>query len=170
MPVSHESSLQSVSPPTTERPRETAVDPAIPLYALRYGLLTTALLIAYFLVAGWLDFRHLTDLRYFNIFFLMGGVFLALRRFYGDDATRYTNYFNGFLTGLGVAAVSGVTFSLFVYLFFGWIAPDMGLPVRAAMPFAGVTAGLMSLIVLVEALLSGVMVAFVAMQFFKNVR
>jgi len=148
---------------------ELLLDSAIPTYALRFGALTSVFLIAYFLLAGWLDFQHIPSLRYFNIFFLMGGVFLALRQFHRDDQTRHTNYLNGFLTGMGVAFVSGVIFSAFVYTFFSWIAPEMGMAVQAAMPFKGITPALMSLIILLEAVLSGVMVSFAAMQFYKNV-
>ena len=148
---------------------EAVLDTHLAKYARNYGLITAAILISFFLLMGLFNLQEITGLRYFNFLFLFGGVMIGLRNFHRDTRTTHTNYWNGFLLAVGISAVSGIVFSTFMYVVMKFIQPEFGAAIINAIDFAEVNVEVLSLVIFIEAIVSGFMVAFIAMQYFKNV-
>ena len=152
-----------------EMRNEAALDTHLAEYARNYGLMTAAFLISFFLLMSLFNLQEITGLRYFNFLFLFSGVMIGLRNFHRDARTTRTNYWNGFLLSVGISAVSGIVFSSFMYVIMKFIQPEFGAAVVKAIDFAEVNVEVLSLVIFIEAIMSGFMVAFIAMQYFKNV-
>ncbi len=86
--------------------------------ALKYGLIITGTLIAYFLILRLFNLHNNIWLRVANGFFMAAGIYFAIKNYkqkYNDDFT----YVDGFKTGLltGFIATGIFTFFMAIYMF-----------------------------------------------------
>jgi len=138
---------------------------------LKYGLLTAAGLILYFLLMKLLGLAHIMELRFLNGIIMTGGVVLAIRglkRMWGGNM----GYFQGIGTGMITAVTGTVLFAVFMVLYIKLSDGEM-LEVLSAERYFGqrmeATPGLVIFSVLVlEGVISGFMISFIAMQYFKR--
>lgn len=151
------------------RQNEMQLDERIPRFILRGGILTSVSLIGYFLLASIFDFKEIVELRYLNVFILAIGVFTTEYMFHRNAHHRNTNYFNGVALGMGTGLFAGLIFSIFLYIFMKFLAPDFGLALQEAVPFSFVSVELLAIVAFLETLLPSFMATFIAMQYFKNV-
>ncbi|MEL6697117.1 MAG: DUF4199 domain-containing protein [Bacteroidota bacterium] len=166
--ISNNSTVQTTE--KHKRRREKWVDASVSSYILSFGLITASLLATYFLLVGIFDFRHVIEYRYFNIIPLTIGVIWALRTFHKRSHHNRTHHFNGFMLGLGTAALASFLYGLFVLLFIDVIGPEMGVSIQDHLDIGGLTTEWLAVFTVLEGTMSGVMVSFIAMQYFKNVR
>lgn len=81
-----------------------------------YGLRIAAGLIGFFLIMKLVGLSHHVELRLLNLFILVGGVYMALKKFKQSHADRL-NYFRGLVTGVATASVGSLVFALFLFLY-----------------------------------------------------
>ncbi|MEJ8755428.1 DUF4199 domain-containing protein [Pontibacter sp. H259] len=138
---------------------------------LKYGLLTAAGLIGYFLIMRLIGLAHILEFRFLNAVILTIGIVLALRAY-----KKHSQGKMGYLSGLGAAfltsLVATLLFSAFMLLFIKGI-DDSLMEVLTANRMVGErvasTPGLVIFMVLMlEGVISGAMIGFIAMQYFKR--
>ncbi|WNJ17643.1 DUF4199 domain-containing protein [Pontibacter sp. G13] len=153
-----------------EMQNELSIDPDLGKFVIRYGSMLAAGLAGWFLLAGLLGLQQITELRYLNLFIMIGVLWAAMKDWYGHSDSHKTNYFHGFLLGFGTSIVAALLFSIFMYLFFTLFAPGLAQQILAEIPLRyNLNVWMISGIVLMEGVFSGFCVSFIMMQYFKNV-
>lgn len=108
------------------------------------------------------------ELRFANIFILGFGAFFALKEYFTRNSTRYTNYLDGLLIGLGMSILSGLLVGISMLGFLDFARPDIAQIIQAQLSFGKLPIEALPLVTLMEAIFSGIMVSFLSMQLFKN--
>ncbi len=138
---------------------------------LKYGLFTAIGLIAYFLLMTLIGMAHIVELRFLNALIMTVGIIVALR------AHRRSKRGDiGYLSGLGTAfltsLVATLLFATFMLVYIKTFDENL-LKVLTDNRLVGErvasTPGLVIFMVLMlEGVISGAMIGFIAMQFFKR--
>lgn len=138
---------------------------------LKYGLLTAAALIAYFLLMKLLGLVHIIELRFLNGLIMAVGVVLAIRAF-KIAMDGQISYFKGLGTGLITSVVGTVVFAAFMVIYVKTAGEGMVEMLSAEQYFGErveATPGVVIFsVLLLEGVISGFMIAFIAMQWFKQ--
>ncbi|MBD1395981.1 DUF4199 domain-containing protein [Pontibacter sp. JH31] len=138
---------------------------------LKYGLFTAFGLIGYFLLMKLIGLEQIIELRFLNGLIMAIGVTLAIRA-YKISKNGEIGYFHGLGTGIITAVLATVIFAVFMVVYIKAF-DDSLLDVLAGEQFFGenmaITPGVVIFMVLmVEGVISGFMVSFIAMQWFKR--
>lgn len=80
---------------------------------LRYSLLLSGLLVAYFLIMRAFGLIHITEFRVFNIFIIFGVIAYQLKEQKQLDGKKF-DYFRGLANGFQTAAISILFFAVFI--------------------------------------------------------
>jgi hypothetical protein len=136
---------------------------------LKAGLLICAALIAYFLLMRYLDLVQIVELRAFNFVILFFGIILTFR-YYKAHFDSEIDYFRGFVLGIFTSLYAVIPFALFVFFYLWKIEPGLVLELKSRSFFMGVeiTAEKAAETVLIEGIVSGVLITYVMMQFYKS--
>lgn len=139
--------------------------------SLKYGLLTAAGLIGYFLLMNLIGLEHILELRFLNAVIMAIGIVLALRAFKRAKQGNI-GYLSGLGTGFLTSLVATLIFSSFMLLYIKAF-DDSLMEVLTQNRMVGEriasTPGLVIFMVLMlEGVISGAMIGFIAMQFFKR--
>ena len=137
-------------------------------HILKYGLLTSVSLIAFFFIMKLLGLAEVTELRTLNALIMFGGIFLAIRNFKMKKFSYEFNYLSGIATGFFTGMVTAVSFALFVavYLYFD---PSFMAAVVADNPQTDFLNPVTSaMVIFIEALASGFLFSYISMQYLKN--
>ncbi|WP_299761856.1 DUF4199 domain-containing protein [uncultured Pontibacter sp.] len=138
---------------------------------LKYGLLTAAALIGYFLLMKVLGLVHIIELRFLNGVIMAVGVVLAIKGYKQLKEGRIS-YFKGIGTGLITSVVGTVIFAAFMVIYVKTAGEDMVEMLSAERYFGErveSTPGVVIFsVLLLEGVISGFMIAFIAMQWFKQ--
>lgn len=138
---------------------------------LKYGLFTAITLIGYFLLMKLFGLAHIIELRFLNGVIMAIGVTMSIRAL---KIIRQGNL--GYFEGLGVGIITSVLataiFAAFMVVYIKAF-DDSLLKVLSGNQFVGerlaITPGVVVFIVLMlEGVISGFMVSFIAMQWFKR--
>lgn len=138
---------------------------------LKYGLLTAAGLILYFFLMKILGLIHITELRFLNGLIMAVGVVLAIRSYKALTGGNIS-YLKGLGTGIITAVTGTVLFAAFMVAYAS-IAGDAMTEMLTAERYFGerveATPGIVIFSVLMlEGLISGFLISFIAMQYFKR--
>lgn len=134
--------------------------------AIRFGLYTTAGLIAYFLLMKLFGLVHVVELRVLNLFVLLAGIILALRTLKRQQGT--IEYLQGIGLGLMTAAIGVITFALFVFIYLQ-MDPDLMNAIKQNESFGEfLNPYILSFVVALEGTASGFIATFVIMQYLKK--
>ncbi len=135
---------------------------------IRFGLLTAAGLIAYFLFMKLIGQETNFALRFFNFFIIIGGTFLLFKRLFVDSEHR-VSYFNGLISGVLMNVVAVATFLVFMAGYTTFLDPQF-LGVLESSKIWGSHLGLLeaSFAIMIEGIASGVVISFSWMQYFKS--
>lgn len=134
--------------------------------AVRYGLYTTAGLIAYFLLMKLLGLVLVVELRALNLFILLPGIILALRNFKRQQGT--IEYLQGIGLGLMTSAIAVVIFALFVFIYLQ-MDPTLMQAIVQTQPFGEfLNPYILAFVVALEGTASGFIATFVIMQYLKK--
>jgi hypothetical protein len=138
---------------------------------IKYGVLTAAGLIAYFLIMNLLGLAHIIELRFLNLLIMAVGVTLAIKA-YKTSVQGQIGYLQGFGVGT-ITAVIGTTLFAALMVLFVKIAGDSLVEALSSEQYFGdrvmSTPGVVVFTVLMlEGVISGVMISFIAMQWFKR--
>lgn len=128
---------------------------------IRYGLLITAGLIVYFLIMKFAGLVHVTELRIFNFFIMLGGLFLAYKEFHETDINRQFNYMKAIIFGFSTSSIGTLLFAVFVFFYVSFIDPALMDTIREKGPLGEyLNPWAVSVIVGVEGILSGALASF----------
>lgn len=138
---------------------------------LKYGIFTAAGLIVYFLVMALIGLEDIVELRFLNIVIMAIGVVIAIRS-YKQLVDGNIRYFRGLGVGFITASVATLLFAVFMLVYIKTFDHSL-LEVLTADEYFGermmVTPGVVIFMVLVvEGLISGYFLSFIAMQYFKR--
>jgi len=134
--------------------------------SIRYGLMTTVWLIAYFLIMKLVGLVHILELRTLNFMFLVGGIYLAIRRHKKNNDS--TTYLQGIGIGLLTSAVAVLPFALFIFIY---LQLDQGLLnyiIEQDQFGQHLNPYILSFIVAFEGFFSGMILTFIIMQYMKR--
>ena len=143
-----------------------ATGSSVEVMAIRYGLYTTAGLIAYFLLMKLFGLVHVVELRALNLFVLLAGLILALRAFKRQEGT--IEYLQGIGLGLMTSAIGVVAFSLFVFIYLQMDPVLMQAIVEKESFGEFLNPYILSFVVALEGTASGFIATFVIMQYLKR--
>jgi hypothetical protein len=139
--------------------------------SIKYGLFTAAGLIGYFLLMRVIGLVHIVELRFLNAIILATGIVFAIRALKTIKAEKFS-YFQGLATSFLTATVGTVIFATFMLLYVKAFDTKFVEVLSADNLFGermSITPGLVVFIVLMlEGMISGFMIGFIAMQFFKR--
>jgi len=134
--------------------------------AIRYGLMTTVWLIGYFLIMKLVGLVHILELRTLNFMFLVGGIYLAIRRYKKHNDS--TTYLQGIGIGILTSAVAVLPFALFIFVY---LQLDQGLLnyIREQDQFGQhLNSYILAFIVGLEGFFSGMILTFIIMQYMRK--
>lgn len=136
---------------------------------IRAGLYTCAAFIGYFLLMKLFGLNSVPQLRYFNFFILVGGIYYSYRQLHPEN--RGIPFLSGFGLGMLVTGLSVSLFSAFLYTYLMFIDPNLMAALKANMPDMfgeHLTPFYVSLAVFVEGLCSGLIMTFAFIQYYKS--
>ncbi|HXB39754.1 MAG TPA: hypothetical protein VNZ49_04380 [Bacteroidia bacterium] len=131
-------------------------------------------LMLYFIIMRAVGLHEVIALRNFNIVFLSGGILLALF-FYGKKSKGKIRYSTGLKIGIRITLTSVIPFTLFVYYylltddgFMTFLKTKFSTGKSTILPEEYIIPATAAGITCMEGLLSGLVVTFIAMQFFRE--
>lgn len=138
---------------------------------LKYGVLTAAGLVLYFLLMTLLGLVHILELRFLNGIIMAIGVTMAIRA-YKTRVNGHIGYFSGLGVGTITSVVATTIFAALILLYVK-VGGQALIEVLSAERYFGErvqsTPGVVVFSVLMlEGVISGVMISFIAMQYFKQ--
>ncbi|HNP95232.1 MAG TPA: DUF4199 domain-containing protein [Cyclobacteriaceae bacterium] len=129
-----------------------------------YGLRIAAGLIGFFLIMKLVGLSHHVELRLLNLFILVGGVYMALKKFKQSHADRL-NYFRGLVTGVATASVGSLVFALFLFLYMQSDSSLMQSIIENEPMGRYMNPYIASFIVALEGVFSGLLVTFILINY-----
>tara|TARA_R110002050_G_scaffold99806_4_gene206829 strand:+ start:6512 stop:6955 length:444 start_codon:yes stop_codon:yes gene_type:complete len=135
---------------------------------VRYGLVTSAVLIAYFLVLAMFN-KHVNPLfSFLNAAITTFGIYEAIRIFKLEQGEAFT-YTSGFTTGLVTGATATIAFTVF-FLFYSTEVNQDFLPQLLRYMKGGfdINNGMVTFIVAIMGFATTVVATLTVMQLFKN--
>ncbi|MGE0589274.1 MAG: DUF4199 domain-containing protein [Cyclobacteriaceae bacterium] len=129
-----------------------------------YGLRIAAGLIGFFLIMKLVGLSHHVELRLLNLFILVGGVYMALKKFKQTHSDRL-NYFRGLVTGVATASVGSLVFALFLFLYMQSDSSLMQSIIENEPMGRYMNPYIASFIVALEGVFSGLLVTFILINY-----
>lgn len=141
---------------------------SIEKHILKYGLVTSLALVAFFLLMKAFGLAQVTELRALNALIMLAGVFLSIRSTKKKKFTFEFNYLTGIATGFFTGMVTAASFAIFVgaYIYFN---PAFLAAIVADNPQKDFLNPLTSaMVIFIEAIASGFLFSYISMQYLKN--
>ena len=137
-------------------------------YVITYGILIAAGLIAFFLVMNLLGFARSTELRFLNFFIMLGGLFLALKKYLRSRGWR-VNYLEGMIAGTIIGGFGSFLFGMFIFFYLKYFDPEfMNILYNEAMFGTYLTPAAGAFLVMMEGSASAAIITFGMLQFYKR--
>jgi hypothetical protein len=136
--------------------------------AFAYGALTAVALLGYFLLMGLFGLHHIIELRFLNGLIITIGICWAISQ-YKIHNNSYIRYLDGLGLGALTAAVAALLFAICMGLYVSLFDETFLTTLRARQFFGeGLSVLVLMSVIILEGVISGFMVAFIAMQYFKS--
>lgn len=136
-----------------------------------YAILTGGALIAYFLLMKLFGLETNFFLRIFNLFIMIGGIFLLYRNTFIRDGreNEQIGYVQGLLMGLQLTVISVAIFIVFLGIYIRFFDPGFMeiLESTGLWATSGLSPSAIVLGIMMEGVASGLIVSFTLMQYFK---
>lgn len=133
-----------------------------------YGLFTAIALVAYFLLMSLFNLHRIVELRFLNGIIVTIGICWAIYSF-KKQGNGYIGYLQGLGLGFTTAAVAALLFGIFMVLYVTVINNEFMTTLRANQFFGeGLSVIVVFAVIVLEGVISGAMVSFIAMQYFKS--
>jgi hypothetical protein len=135
---------------------------------VRFGLVTSAILIAYFLVLAMFGKQTNPVYSFLNAGITTFGIYEAIR-FFKLEQGKLFNYTNGFTTGLITGSTATIVFTFF-FLFYSTEVNQSFLPqlLNSIQGSFDINNGMVTFIVAIMGFTTTVVATLTVMQFFKN--
>ena len=134
--------------------------------SIRYGLMTTVGLIAYFLIMKLAGLAHITEFRMLNFIFLVGGIYFAIKR-YGANNDSIT-YLQGMGIGFLTSAVAVIPFAFFIFIYLQLDLDLLNYILENDQFGQHLNPYILSFIIAFEGFFSGMILTFIIMQYMKK--
>lgn len=135
---------------------------------IRFGLITSAVLIAYFLILALIDKHTNPVFSFLNAFITAFGVFETIRYYKLEQGENFT-YSGGFIAGLITGFIATVVFTIFFLLYITEINSDFLAQVLTVLHDASpVSVGVLTFVVGIMGVATTVISAFTVMQYYKK--
>jgi hypothetical protein len=132
-----------------------------------YGIRIAAGLILYFLLMKFSGLSHHVELRLLNLFILVGGVYLALRRLKRTHG-QHLNYFRALVTGVATGAIGSLIFAAFLF-FYMQADTELMESIKVNEPMGRFLNPYMAaFIVALEGVFSGLLVTFILINYVET--
>ncbi len=136
---------------------------------IKYGLLTFLGLVAYFLLMQAIGLGHIIELRFLNFIILAYGIYYAIMKL-KDRVPEDDFYFKGLAEGVITSMVSVIPFAAFVGFYLAYVDPNLMNEIRQTVHISGYINTFSAFVVVnLEGFASGVLITYVAMQYFSSV-
>jgi hypothetical protein len=137
--------------------------------AIITGVFTCAAMIIYFLLMALLGLAHIAELRFLNFVIAAGGAVGAIK-YYMNKTGSHIKYLEGLTLSFVSIIVGAVLFALFIFFYFSKINPELLDVIRMDAPVMGkyLTPFSASITVIAEGIVSGLILSFSLMQYFKD--
>ncbi|WP_425391648.1 DUF4199 domain-containing protein [Ekhidna sp.] len=137
-------------------------------HILRYGVMTTIGLIAFFLVMKLFGLTQITELRALNAIIMFSGAYLAIKKFRDEEFNYSFNYLMGIGTGFAVGMITSILFSVFVmsYLFLDPAFTQSIIESHSNNAFLNELT--LSMVIFIEAMGSAFIFSLISMQYLKQ--
>ena len=122
----------------------------------------------WFVIMKLAGFIYVLELRFLNIFLLLGGIILAEKE-YSKVKNEKFNYFNGFRVGIKTAFVATVSFSALILLYLLFVEPSFLDVIKEKEPLGShlYNPYMVFIAMVVQGLAYGLLETFVVMQYMK---
>lgn len=135
---------------------------------ITYGIFTAIGLIVYFLVMKMFGLETVYWLRVFNVFIMIGGIFWMLNNQIRRGKPG-VGYFGGLGLGVRLTLTAVILFVIFLAIYGKIINPNFVNSLESSQLWgADVTTDQVVVGILIEGVVSGVVITFILMQFFKG--
>lgn len=134
---------------------------------LDYGLRIAVGVTAYFVLMKVVGLAHIVELRLLNLLILAAGVYLAIKKLKTAKPELFT-YFSAMTTGVATAAIGSCTFAAFLFLYMKLDSSMMQAIVEKEPMGRYLNAYMVSFIVALEGVFSGLLVTFVLINFLET--
>lgn len=133
------------------------------------GVLICGVMIIYFLLMAIMGLAHVAELRFLN-FVIAGAGAACVIKYYMNRTGTHIQYLEGLTLSFVSIIVSAVLFALFIFFYFSKINPELLDVIRVDAPVMGkyLTPFSASITVIAEGIVSGLVLSFSLMQYFKD--
>ena len=132
-----------------------------------YGTLIAIGLILFFLIMQFAGLVHIIELRLLNLFILMAGVYMALKKFRTSHENKL-NYFRALITGVATSTIGASTFAVFLFIYLKLNNSMMQSLIDHEPMGPYLNAYIVAAIVTLEGVFSGIFVTFVLINYINT--
>jgi len=138
--------------------------------AIKYGMITAAICIVYFLVMRLAGFVNIPVLRFFNYAFLALGLVLAFQEVTHRIHKHRIDYLQGLGLGFLIALITAIVFSIFIFIYSYFIDLNFLTIVKPNLPSynGDLNPYIIGVFIFGESIIFGVVLNFIIMQFYKR--
>ena len=131
------------------------------------GIFTAGGLMLYFILMRYFNLIEMIHLRYLNFFILLAGILFAMNK-YKNSNGNHVEYLEGFFLGMFTTAVASTLFAVFVGIYLGFHPDFMNYIMSVALMGDYLTPSACALIVAMEGGISGLLVTFASLQYYRK--
>ncbi|MEJ8801946.1 DUF4199 domain-containing protein [Pontibacter sp. H249] len=136
--------------------------------SIKYGIIVGIVHIVYFLLMWASGLQETVELSFFSGIFLVVGIIVAISRF-KRMKNGMIHYFQGLGIGATVGAVSSIILAIFMMIFVSTLGQDYLFSLQSSYLFPESLSKLsLFLITIIYGTVPGVIIGFIAMQWFKR--
>jgi dolichyl-phosphate-mannose--protein O-mannosyl transferase len=132
---------------------------------VNYGLKVAGGLVVYFLIMKFAGLLHVVELRLLNVFILIAGIYMALRKF-KETHGQHINYFRALVTGVATGAIASLAFAFFLFVYVSFLDTAFMQYIIDTEPMGRyLNPYIASFIVALEGVFSGLLVTFILINY-----
>lgn len=133
------------------------------------GVFICIAMIIYFMLMASMGLAGIAELRFLNFIIAAAGAVMAIR-YYNNKTRTHIQYLEGLTLSFVSIIVSAVLFALFIFFYFSRLNPGLLDTIRTDAPIMGkyLTPFSASVSVIAEGIVSGLILSFCLMQYFKD--
>jgi hypothetical protein len=133
------------------------------------GLVTSLVLVAYFMLMKALNLAHIIELRFFNFLIMAVGICSGIV-YLKHRTQEHEFYLKGLAEGMIITVTAVVSFAIFMTLYLTQIDRVLMHEISTRVPYTGTMDGMVIFVsIFMEGMASGAIITFAAMQYLKRV-
>jgi pheromone shutdown protein TraB len=136
--------------------------------SVKSGLAVLGGLLVYFFAMSATGLLHVVELRVFNFVFLLAGILYSINKIKNKRGAEF-NYFEGLAAGFLTTLYAVIPFAAFIFVYLWKINPHFMQYINESVALGKyLNPALAAHAVLVEGIISGAVMTFISMQYFKR--